>query len=77
MLKRCIGAFALAILPALAGAAELVVFCPGAVRSVVTELSKSYAQAAGHTVTFIYGTAGSVAKLVAGGDSGDVVITTD
>jgi molybdate transport system substrate-binding protein len=77
MLNRCIAAIALAILPALAGAAEIIVFCPGAVRSVVTELSKSYTQATGHTIKFVYGTAGSVAKQVAGGDSGDVVITTE
>lgn len=77
MLSRCIGVIALTVLPALASAAEIVVFCPGAVRSVVTDLAKLYTQATGHTTKFVYGTAGSVAKRVADGESGDVVITTE
>lgn len=76
MLNRCIGALALAVMPAIAGAAEIVVFCPGAVQTVVTELARSYTQATGHSTRFVYGTAGSVAKRVADGENGDVVITT-
>jgi molybdate transport system substrate-binding protein len=57
-------------------AAEVVVFCPGAVQSLVTGLAQEFAQASGHTVKFVYGTAGSVAKRVADGERGDVVITT-
>jgi len=76
MMQRIIFAGALALATALAGAAEIVVFCPGAVQTVVTEQAKSYTQATGHTVKLIYGTAGAVAKRVADGESGDVVITT-
>ena len=75
-MQRFILAGVLALVAALAGAAEVVVFCPGAVQTVVTEQARSYTQATGHTVKFIYGTAGSVVKRVADGESGDVVITT-
>ena len=58
-------------------AAEIVVFCPGAVQSVVRELVKSYEQKSGNTVKFEFGTAGAVAKRVAEGEQGDVVIATN
>ena len=76
MLSRYIGAMVLALLPALASAAEVVVFCPGAVQTVVKDLAASYTQATGHSIKFVFGTAGSVAKRVADGEGGDVVITT-
>ena len=76
MFKRTLGACVLAVLSPFVQAAEVVVFCPGAVQSLVTELAKNFAQASGHTVKFVYGTAGSVAKRVAEGERGDVVITT-
>jgi len=59
-----------------AAAAEIRVFCPGAVRGVVTGLAQSFQQSTGHTVKFEYGTAGAVAKRVAAGEPGDVAITT-
>lgn len=65
----------LAILPA--RAAEVVVFCPGAVQSVVRDLLKGYEQSTGNTVKYEFGTAGAVAKLVAEGVPGDVVIATN
>jgi molybdate transport system substrate-binding protein len=59
-----------------ATAAEVVVFCPGAVQSVVRDLVKSYEKKSGNTVKFEFGTAGAVVKKVAGGAPGDVVIAT-
>lgn len=57
--------------------AEVVVFCPGAVQSVVRPLVADYEQKSGNTVKFEFGTAGAVAKKVAEGATGDVVIATD
>ena len=57
-------------------AAELVVFCPGAVQSVVRDLLKGYEQTSGNSVKYVFGTAGAVAKQVAAGAAGDVVIAT-
>jgi molybdate transport system substrate-binding protein len=65
----------LAATPAMAG--EVVVFCPGAVQSVVRELVKSYEQKTGNTVKFEFGTAGAIAKRVAEGAQGDVVLATN
>lgn len=65
----------LAATPALGG--EVVVFCPGAVQSVVRELVKSYEQKSGNTVKFEFGTAGAIVKRVAGGAEGDVVLATN
>ena len=64
----------LATAPAMAG--EVVVFCPGAVQSVVRNLVKDYEQSSGNTVKFVFGTAGAVVKQVASGTPGDVVIAT-
>ncbi len=61
--------------PAMAG--EVVVFCPGAVQSVVRELVTSYEQKTGNTVKFEFGTAGAIAKRVAEGATGDVVLATN
>ena len=77
MASRWITGLIAACLSLSVGAAELVVFCPGAVQSIVTGLAKEFSQSAGHSVKFIYGTAGSVAKKVADGETGDVVISTN
>jgi molybdate transport system substrate-binding protein len=66
--------FCLFSVPALA--AEIVVFCPGAVQTVVRDLVKSYEQKTGNTVKFEYGTAGAIAKRVGEGATGDVVIAS-
>jgi molybdate transport system substrate-binding protein len=58
-------------------AAEVVVYCPGAVQSVVRELVTSYEQKSGNTVKYEFGTAGAIAKRVAEGASGDVVLATN
>jgi len=60
-----------------AAAAEIVVFCPGAVQSVVRPLAQDYEKTSGNTVKFEFGTAGAVAKKVAEGAAGDVVLATD
>ncbi len=73
MLSAIFACFAAA--PAVA--AEVVVFCPGAVQTVVRDLVKSYEQGSGNTVKFEFGTAGAVAKKVAEGAPGDVVLATD
>ena len=69
-----------AILAALAvpaaNAAEVVVFCPGAVQTPVRALVKEYEQKSGNTVKFEFGTAGAIAKRVAEGATGDVVLAT-
>jgi molybdate transport system substrate-binding protein len=65
----------LAVTPAMAG--EVVVFCPGAVQSVVRELVKSYEQKSGNTVKFEFATAGAIQKRVAEGAEGDVVLATN
>ncbi len=62
--------------PAAANAAEVVVFTPGAVQAVVIEIAKEYEQTTGNTVRFVFDTAGRVAKRVAMGDRGDVMIST-
>lgn len=59
-----------------AGAAQVVVFCPGAVRSIVAELARDFERATGHTVRLDYGTAGAVQKRAAAGESFDVAIAT-
>jgi molybdate transport system substrate-binding protein len=65
----------LAVAPAAAG--EIVVFCPGAVQSVVRPMVKTYEEKSGNTVKFEFATAGAVAKRVADGETGDVVLTTN
>lgn len=57
-------------------AAEITVFCPGAVRSVVGELAQGFQRETGHTVKFVFGTAGALQKRAAAGEAGDVVIVT-
>lgn len=59
-----------------ASAAEITVLCPGAVRSVVEELTQGFQRDTGHTVKFEFGTAGALQKRAAAGEAGDVVIVT-
>jgi molybdate transport system substrate-binding protein len=77
MRKLILGAILAALAAAPSAAAEVVVFCPGAVQSVVRDLVKSYEAKSGNTVKFEFGTAGAVAKKVAEGAPGDVVIAAD
>ena len=76
MFSRIACACIVAMLSSAPQAAEVVVFCPGAVQSLVTGLAQEFAQSSGHMVKFVYGTAGAVTKRVADGERGDVVITT-
>lgn len=77
-MRRLILSMVLAYIAAApAAAAEIVVFCPGAVQSVVRPLVQDYEKASGNTVKFEFGTAGAVAKKVTEGTAGDVVLATD
>lgn len=60
----------------MAAAADITVFSPGAVQTIVRAIVKDYEQRSGNTVTFVYDTAGAIAKRVAAGESGDIVIAT-
>src|ERR1051326_6777350 len=65
----------LAVGPAAAG--DIVVFCPGAVQSVVRPMVKTFEEKTGNTVKFEFATAGAVAQKKADGAPGDGGLTTD
>jgi molybdate transport system substrate-binding protein len=67
---------AVSLLSTVASAAELTVFTPGAVQTIVREVAKDYERKTGNTVRFEFGTAGALAQRVAGGERGDVIIAT-
>jgi molybdate transport system substrate-binding protein len=69
-------AIALVLAANAAGAAEITVFCPGAVRGVVAELARGFERDSGHAVKFVFGTAGALQKRAAAGETGDVAIVT-
>jgi len=73
---RIILAVAALLVPSMAAAAEVTMFVPGAVQSIVREMMKDYESRSGNTVKYVFDTAGGVAKRVAGGERGDVVIST-
>lgn len=77
MRKLILSALLAGLVATPATAEEIVVFCPGAVQSVVRPLVQDYEKASGNTVKFEFATAGAVAKKVAEGAAGDVVIATD
>jgi molybdate transport system substrate-binding protein len=71
--------FAIAALPALlaagrAGAADVMLVSPGALRSSLTELVPRFEQTAGHKVTVAYSPALALAERVRGGEAADVAI---
>lgn len=74
MRKLVFAVSALLLSCGLASAARLTVFCPGAVQSIVVPLANKFAHSKGDTIQFRYGTAGAIAKDVANGAQGDVVI---
>src|SRR5262245_35838119 len=71
------GLLALATLAPPAGAAELVVLCAGAMKSMVTELADGFRQETGHTVRITAGTAGQLRQKITAGEPADIVIVTD
>lgn len=79
-MSRVLGIFLVALsslgASVMSEAAEIHVFCPGAVRAVVTDLAKDFFGETGHQVIFIFGTAGALQAKAAGGESGDVVMVT-
>jgi molybdate transport system substrate-binding protein len=77
MRELILGTILVGFVAAPAPAAEVVVFCPGAVQSVVRGLVPDYEKKTGNTVKFEFGTAGAVVKKVTEGMPGDVVLATD
>ena len=69
-------AVALLLGSAAAEAAEVRVISAGAVRSIVTDLARTYEKETGHTVTLTFGTMGVVRQKLAS-DPADVVIMSD
>ena len=76
MRRIALALVALGLAGTVAPAAEITVFCPGAVQTIVREVAKTYEQKSGNSIKFQYGTAGAIAKRVADGERGDVVIAT-
>ena len=64
------------LVPSIGAAAEITVFTPGAVQSIVREVAKDYEKKTGNTVKFVGDTAGAITKRVGAGERGDVVIAT-
>ena len=58
-------------------AADVDVFCPGAVQSVVRVVAQGYEKTSGNRIKYEFGTAGALQKRVAAGADGDVVIGTE
>ncbi len=75
-MRRLALAALLLFAPSMAVAAEITVFAPGAVQTIVRAIAKDYEQRSGNTVKLVYDTAGAIAKRVAEGERGDVVIAT-
>jgi len=59
-----------------AGAAELKVVAPNAVKEAVSEIAVTFEKATGHRVAFTWGGSEAIAKRVSGGEVFDVVVTT-
>jgi molybdate transport system substrate-binding protein len=69
------GLFVVALATA-ATAAEIKVFCPGALRPAMSELVPEFERAFAHKVTIQYGTAGALADRIQTGETADVAILT-
>ncbi len=59
-----------------AGAADLKVVAPNAVKEAVSEIAATFEKATGHRVAFTWGGSEAIAKRVSGGEVFDVVVTT-
>ncbi|HSQ05134.1 MAG TPA: substrate-binding domain-containing protein [Burkholderiales bacterium] len=70
------GGLAVLLSAGAAWSAQIVVFCPGAVRGVVTELAQAYQRDTHNGVKLEFGTAGALQKRAAAGEPADVVIVT-
>src|SRR5207247_8179889 len=60
-----------------AAAAEINVLSAGAVRSVVSTVSETFAKETGNAVKGTFGTVGVVRQKLAAGEPADVIIATD
>jgi len=54
---------------------EVTVLCPRGVQAPLAALAETFRGASGHRVSFVYGTAGALARRAAGAEPADVVIT--
>lgn len=63
------------LIPSIPVAAEVTLFVPGAVQSIVIETVKDYESRTGNTARYVFDTAGGVTKRVTGVERGDVVIS--
>jgi molybdate transport system substrate-binding protein len=54
-----------------AEAAEVKLFCPIAMRGVMSELAPQFERSSGHKIAAEYGTVGALADRLTKGDSGD------
>ena len=72
-----IGAAVLASLATVTAAAadEVIVLCPRGVQAPLAAIAETFRAASGHHVSFVYGTAGALARRAAGAEPADVVIT--
>ena len=70
------GAAALALTLVAVGAAaeDITVLCPRGVQAALTNIAERFRADSGHRVTFVFGTAGAVARRAAARESADVVI---
>ena len=59
-----------------AGAAELRVICPNALREPMLELARAFVMASGDRVEFIFASVGAIHKRVAAGERADIAIGT-
>lgn len=71
-----IGVICLLLVGIAAEAAEIKVLSHRGIRPIMEDLGPKFERATGHKLTITFGPAGGVAKLVQGGETADVVITT-
>jgi molybdate transport system substrate-binding protein len=75
-LRRLLLALTACAVSAHAGAADLKVVAPNAVKEAIVEIAATFEKASGHRVVFTWGGSEAIAKRVGDGESFDVVVTT-
>jgi molybdate transport system substrate-binding protein len=63
--------------PSRTSAAEIKILSAGAVTEVMTRFSKDFQAETGHTFNFTFQPVGTILSLMAGGETGDIIILTD
>jgi molybdate transport system substrate-binding protein len=77
LLKRAALSSLLFAIPALAEAAELKAFFPGAMRPAVEQLVPQFEKASGHKVEVVYGPVGGLLDRLKKGETADLVVVSD